>query len=437
MRSRLPLLLLLTVFLCASAAAQSLHERLFPKAGEQAGSAAKVTTHGDYPQQCLQFTWYDSLSRWDTVSQSTFTYTQHGLLAEELRSFYNNGSFNPSYRQLLRYDAQQRLDSAIGMNWNGASWDTTTGNAYDYNANDALTTFWRLSWNGQGWDTTQGYHDEITYHTGNVQASSLESDWQTGVWVPTDSTYFGVDGNMEWDTVIALTFSGIGWTPVEKLVGLTWQDFAAEKPLTGTYQTYNGNTWELYRRFRAHYGPGSMATRVWDTYNAPDWDSTSKEVENYDIHGHATYWHTYVWVGAWLLYDSELNTYTYNGSGNMLVRVREMYDGYLYRYDRRFEYANFFTEAAAPAEPGLQASAYPNPMQVNDEVLHFDLGDAATGKVQAALYDLQGRLRAETFAPAGLGRLDFPVSPSLENGCYIYRVRTAKGEATGRVVLQR
>jgi hypothetical protein len=99
----------------------------------------------------------------------------------------------------------------------------------------------------------------------------------------------------------------------------------------------------------------------------------------------------------------------------------------------KYVYGSFFTYAADAEVQHIQVSAYPNPCT---DHLHFGFDSPPKKPVHIALYDLQGCLRMQTTMHSEVKEFAVPISESLENGAYVYRITTAQGHASGKVVVQ-
>jgi Secretion system C-terminal sorting domain len=326
------------------------------------------------------------------------------------------------------------LTNTDEFDWNGLAWDSTYRSSLSYDLYGNRVYYWTFAWNN-GWDTTFGYRSNFQYRNGSQVEIKVNEVWQSSLagWNLQDSTIYHYNLANEWDTVSYYFHSIIGWTPEQRVVDITWHDFSNELSLTGRKQNF-GSIWEDYERYRITYGPNESETWVTDVYNAPNWDSARKEVYINDYHEHQTAYEYYEWSGGWLLNSSELNDYTYDGNGQTTLRIREYYDGSNYVNERRFEYSNFFAGIASTQIPTLEVIAYPNPVA---DHLHFKLEGPQNGPVQIALYDMQGRLRAQTIAPYACEEVQIPISDLLADGIFVYRIQTKSGQATGKVVVQR
>ncbi len=410
-----------------------IHRPLHEDEGRQLTVASKVSSHNDRPQLYTTFSWMDSLSAWDTISQTTLSYDGNGYLVEEVTSNYLGNAWIPSFRALYVHDVNGRYIDERYFDWNGASWDSTIRYVSAYDAVGRPNLFLIIQWNGTAWDTINGTRSVYTYRNVDQVESRVKSRWQTlqSTWTLIDSTWYSYDAANEWDTVTTYSYAGPGWTVSNRTVGYTWYDFSKRLPYTGRYQTY-GTGWTDYTRYRAIYGANDSQTFVYHTYNAPNWDSTGKEVFVYDAQEHLIDYQYYDWIGAWEQSDGQLNHYTYDGTGQTLELVREQFDGYLYRFDRRFVYANFLVGIAIPTLPAIKVRAFPNPVA---DHLQFSVEQSKPGPVSIQLYDLQGRLRAETLVQHADGVIDFPIPVQLPSGSYSYRLITREGSATGKVMV--
>jgi hypothetical protein len=401
--------------------------------GGQATLAAKVSSHNDRPQLYTTFSWMDSLSAWDTLSQTTLSYDANGYLSEEITQNYIGNAWVPSNRALYVFDSNGRSLDERYFVWNGSSWDSTIRYVSAYDALGRPNLFLIIQWNGSAWDTISGTQSVYTYRNVDQVESRVKWRWRPlqSIFTLEDSTWYSYDAADEWDTVTTYSYAGPGWTASNRTVGYTWYDFSKRLPLTGRYQTY-ATSWTDYTRYRATYGANDSQTWVYHTYNAPNWDSTGKEVFVYDAQEHLLDYQYYDWIGAWEQSDGQLNQYAYNGIGQTLERIQQLFDGYLYRFERRMVYANFLVATATPTLPAIKVVAFPNP--VSDQ-LRFSVVQSKPGPVSIQLYDLQGRLRAETLVQLADGIIDLAIPAQLPSGSYSYRLTTREGSATGKVMV--
>jgi hypothetical protein len=397
-------------------------------------ASAKIASHMDTPLTCWEFAWTDSTSAWDSTQQTTFTYTINGHVQEEIISYYILGAFALSQRSVNTYTADGKLSDTWLFYRNGNAWDSTIERHYRYDAFGNDTLFYERNWNGLWWETTAGEYKVLTYRNVDQIETKVGSQWSfsQGIFVRNDSVVYTYNGNNAGASDTHYGWNGSAWDPSFRWLDYVWHDYSLQLPSAARKQVFN-TAWEDQERFRATYWPFNSPVAIYESYIAPNWDTTFKVDIIYDAQGHERSSEFYVYQSGWQLALGELNAYTYNGNGQTVERIRQSFDGITYLNDRKYVYDAFFVGAASPTTQSLDVQAFPNPAT---DRLQFRLRDVKPGQVQVQLYDLQGRLRAETRLAHAGEVIVFPISEQLENGCYHYRLTTKEGQATGKVIVQ-
>jgi hypothetical protein len=403
----------------------------------QSLSAAKVSSHHDTPLQCLEFVWLDSTSTWDSLAQTTFTYSINGALETSIRSNFDGSAFVLYERNQYAYYPDGSVKDKWYLYRNGNAWDSVAHDTYAYDAFGNTTVYLNYNYNGSNWDRVAGERKDLTYRNVDQIETQVGWQWQFNgqTWLRVDSIYYAFDGNNERMSDTHFGYSGVGWEPSFRWLDYSWYNFGKLLPSAGRKQIYSAPTWVDVERFTATYSPFDSPTAIFEQSMAPgQWDTAYKIVQQFDAQDHEILSEIYLYNGAFILYTGRQELYTYDGLGNTLERITRDNNGIAYNNAQRYLYANFFLAAPKATQPLVEVIAYPNPVQAD---LHLRLQLRQAGPVLVQLYDLQGRLRAETLSPYKGGELTFPLSETLENGCYLYHVSTKEGVADGKVVVQR
>ncbi len=397
-------------------------------------AVAKVTVHQDTPQLGTFFEWRDSLSDWDTTGQAIYTYYNDGKLAEEINYMYANQSFLPVNRSVYTYDSMGLTQEWTMQTW-GGQWDNFSKVNYTYDPFGNTTDYVEYNWLASAWDTAVCTRNSYTYHNVSQIASVTRRIWQgasLGYRIQ-DSTDHHFDLSNRWDTTTFYYANANVLIPETRIVDYVWHDFSKQQPSSGRIEKFT-TSWVDDRRFTATYSQNDSELWIYEKFVAPSWVNYGKESVTYDIEDHPVAIEYYGWIGAWELEQGELNTYVYNGNGQTLSRVRELFDGYLFRFDRKYVYSAFFTQATEATLPVVQVRAYPNPAT---ESIQFQLALDKPIAVTVQLLDMQGTLRTAATFNRAQNEITLPISDVLENGTYIYRITTATGQASGKIVVQR
>jgi hypothetical protein len=312
--------------------------------------------------------------------------------------------------------------------------DYRTETTYDSQSN--VTQYLNFFWTGAAWDTSYGQRNTYSYVFTDKIASRMEEFWDSTShqWNNSSLEQFTYPNATAWDTATLSLWDLGSWLPEERYVDVAWYDFEKGLAYAALNQGYGGSGWEDVARFRATFGAHDSQTIVWDEWSGNDWDSTTKDVIINDQHDHQTVNETYIWIGAWQQSNGYLSHYTYDAQDRTTEIIDEWFDGYIYRYADRHTYPSFFTGQNEPIALQINVNAYPNPC---DDQLTFGLEHLPKGAVQIQLYDLSGRLRMNSaFGNARGTEITVPISETLENGTYIWKVSAKSGVATGKIILQ-
>jgi hypothetical protein len=400
-------------------------------------SSQKVAEHEDYPERYIDLTWNNSLNQWDSTYRASFTYNPNGKVVESIYEYYNVNYFEPFSKTIYRYNALGQNDTTYYYSWNG-SWDYQDRRDMDFDAQGNPTLVMGYSWNVSQWDSAWGYRTTYNYVFGNRISYQLDEDWNAGIgwenWALTTAHFPDPSG---WDS-LAFAYWDMGgdWVWTERFVDATWHDFSKSIMLSGTLQQYDSITWANVLRFECTVSQYDSQLYLFDKWNGVSWDdSTDKIVRLMDSLDHMVVDDYYVRTTNWEVTDGYHYQYTYDTQGHTMEWVEEVFNLPNYEPNYKRMFFDFFTKRDDPQFPLPSFTAYPNPCA---DRLNFTWEkQGAAGPVEIKLLDLHGRMRMQTVAPAAGEEVSLPISEQLENGIYVYQVRTRAGVATGKVVVQR
>ncbi len=427
-------LILLTATGFAQRRLDTFKNKVHSHHGTQA--ASKAASHDDLPTMCNNFDWNDTLNQWDSTSRTHFTYFPNGDFAEVISEQYVGLTFVPSYRATYSFNNQTNTYKSINYNWNGSVWENSyrSDETRDVNGNPIL--FIDYFWNVSQWDTSGGERLNLSYVLVNKIGQSVSEVWNAGLWETRYREEYAWPNAQGWDSATFSDWNGSAWDYTERYVDVTWHDFPQFLATTARYQSYVGPQWEDGDRFTATFGTYDSYTQISEEWTGSSWVNSYKEVNVNDSLEHNTLFEDYIWNGQWDPSYAYATAYTYDLQGHTEEAIyQSSTNGGPFINNYRQVYSTFFTNAPDPDMATTSVQAYPNPCT---DRLNFMVELQQNGPVQIALYDLQGRLRAQTLTPAQVGQaITIPVSEVLENGTYVYRVTSKLGEATGKVAVQR
>ncbi len=401
---------------------------------------SRIAAHDDFPELALYFEKDLQLNQWDSTYRWTYSYFPNGDIAEQIGESYGGPGtgFVNNQRVANTFASPGNVASTAYSGWNGSAWSNQYQFTYAYDSQNQIIADWFYQWNGNQWDTVNGSRYTLGYVFSNRIASRVGESWNfsTSAWDLDYREDYNWPSAQGWDSVIYSSWNGGNWQNEERYIDVAWHDIDEDEPTAGLYQGYTGSLWENRERFSNQYGTNDGYIYIEENWNGTSWDSSYKEVVEIDSHGHDVGYLGYFYAGGWHLSGGNENTFTYDAQGRTLEEIDEYLDSLLFVVSvYKTVYPSFFTNAPEPTSLIANVTAYPNPCI---DKLNFQVELKQTSTVYIALYDLQGRLRMQTVTPARVGEdIALPISETLENSTYIYRLGTKEGEATGKVTVQR
>jgi hypothetical protein len=466
---------LLFTFTCIKAQIREAHEGGQTDFGKMpfqeiaiAGSQkTQATAVDDYPQWALYFLW-DGLA-WDSSLQRTYTYRPDGEIAEYIQTSIDTAAPHPITKVSLDYDAANRIIQASETYWDGSSWLPFNDNVYQFDSHGNRTAVFNKSWNGLGWDTLNGSwrtatisytlgglvdsmeteHYDATLQQWNlngrlVQRFSPDSlltyqrraffDQNSMNWVDFVLKTYHFNANQAWDT-LEYYVGNVG-TPLahrSTTIWSAWHNFEKQLPLQYEEYTYQ-TTDTLHYRFHSTYGAFDSNVQYEEYFYQGAWDSTAIREADFDTMGNNTRQETFFpFSGTWMINYGQRHHWTYDAQWHTVEEWHETKSlGSPYIPAFRWLYAQFFTSAPDPTSSNVDLVVYPNPCT---DQLNFRVEGVQGQTVQITLYDMQGRLRMQSFAQLNGGEVKIDLSESLESGTYCYRFSTGKRTTSGKIVV--
>ncbi|MFN8396393.1 MAG: T9SS type A sorting domain-containing protein [Bacteroidia bacterium] len=401
------------------------------------GKASTVSI--DYPEVCIGFDWNASASRWDSVDRTEFSYVNTGGLQEKLGWLYNGNSFILNSRETHHYNAAGYDSLTLAEEWSGSAWEPDYKFDRTFDAYGNVTQSIGSTWNGLAWDTSSGYRATFTYHPNTAVASVIQESYAVGSgWNPDYQQTWSLDGLGRWDTVTGYLPDQSGWIPDKRLLDMHWRDFELKQPDSARFESFDTGSWEDFQRFRVTYG--QFDSQEW-IYEKPGlgWQPTDRFIFNYDSHGYEVLNEAYAWNAGWNLFDGIITHLTYDSIGQRTEVWTEVLSSGNYENDRRQVYLDFFTARPEPAAAGFQGLVlFPNPLDNLHQDLQLLPSSHSSGPALLELIDMQGRLVFQSpIQLLGNNSTSVKLPDHLLRGAYFCRIRTAKGDTAGQLLLVR
>lgn len=409
--------------------------------GEWPVAANKVSSHEDRPSNVMVYSWWSHLT-WDSLYYETNAYAPNGLLQETTHfEFVPGQGLLKRFKWAFEYDSQDRRVLATQLNWNGSAFTNfyRAETYYDGNGKDSVDYqyYWAQTVSGYDWDTVDGLQHLITYAPGGEMTQEVYAVWTEttsgSYWLETSKNEFHYATNGELDSTYFYHFSNGAWMLDGRRVDYQWHDYGMNQVASYTVQLPGGG-WNDWSRIGCTYN-GIDSDCTTENFVNSVWDSTSIRLKRYDTAEHLILEENRIHQqGLWTLDEGTRYNYAYDSLGSTIEMFSEVWQHGIqnYRQDLKYVYGSNFVGTEPSAMLELSMQVYPNPAA---DLLSFDLGEPSHGPVTIQLVDLTGHLRLDCRSAAIGSKIEVELPASLETGTYIYRVTTAKGQATGKVSL--
>lgn len=400
-----------------------------------------TTTYYDTPAQATYYIWemQTTVPYWRVVKQHTYTYSTTGKKTSEIVLSRTPTGGWQNYSQVFWEANAQDLDTNVRYyNPGGTGWVLAGRNEIHYDPYGNITINWNISNLQSGQFDTTGYKMDYVYYN----TSLIDSAWMSG-WMPgagwrlqrLHANHYTVP--TEWDEHAEYDLVQGNWQPSNRELDVTWYDFAQGLPSSKVVQghTINGAFINDKRMTYQYFPNGNTDVHI-ENWNVNTWRLQQWQHRECDSWGQDTlyqeYWYS---INSWTLTGANRMVHTYNTQGNTLQTIRQVWSQNtpVYTNYDRWDYLTTLPTSTVMAAT-MEVQAYPNPVT---DVLHFTVGLPDDAPAEVALYDMQGRLRAQTRTVIQNADITMPIAQPLENGTYTYRLLTDKGNATGKVVVQR
>ncbi len=185
--------------------------------------------------EMLISSWDSSISQWEFVYKSNFTYNPDGTIASELESLWDGSSWQPMGKTENTYDAGGNLITELFYYWyedtsewvvsgktdniynaNGSIllttnyfWDPGTSDwigtyreEYTYNSNWQLLVINYLTWESAGSQWINDYRDEFTYDEFQNISRVTGTQWMEGIWYLEYKNEFTYNNNFSFNDLV-------------------------------------------------------------------------------------------------------------------------------------------------------------------------------------------------------------------------------------------
>lgn len=397
----------------------------------------------EQPQLALGFNWDDSLQQWgDTIERLTHSYQGNlelpqttlqerkvngawkklyfterqwnadGLMAEEYVEKWENGQWEPFYKEVFTYDPQGQLTKAVYLTDVSFGYDTSGvelyDNQYDAFGNLRETTLDAKYYGDPGFQPQ--WRDTRTYDSNNEMTSRKYESWF----------------NQSWET---------NWFRRN----IQWHDYSNNQAAQSKLDVYNSNQiiedslWYVYdwkpnnsyTEYRLAFDPLFIA-----------WDSTHKRVHNFDAHGHLEVLENYLWessLNTWRLLNGDLRTNFHTVDNHLSAYESERFGAWttVYQKEIRWEFYNFTVGAEEAIEDASFAAWASHPVGQTAELFV----DGRPGNLSLVVSSLAGKILRRIERPHAGGTQVHAFEMGLPSGLYLYDVELGGAKAAGKLVI--
>lgn len=355
----------------------------------------------EYKLDSLQlYYWDDPIAPMDWLMQQRLHYTYNNggsnytnflqLLKDNNTSLWNNSS-----QSIRTFNVDDKLESDIFQNWDGAQWVNSTKLEYTYDGsgnNDVNTTYYYgiMDW-------VLSSQQLMTYNGSDLITESIAQQW-AGSWTNVQKTTYTYSGDLlmeqahyNWDVSDwAVTASSRN----------TYTYNMSDQLETNTQETYSGG-WLNNLLITYTYNGDYIMDIVVQTWNGA-WENLSQHIISYDVNNIQDEQITNSWSGsAWI---ASLKYVFYINQVGLNITQNDL----------------------------LQGRAYPNPFTHN---LNISLKSPLEHEGYLQLYDLQGKELSNTKLNEGVKTLTLN-NPYLSKGIYFIKVASDSQNHTFKVIKQ-
>jgi hypothetical protein len=415
----------------------------------------------------LDYDWDTTNTTWKLTKGKTYTYNALGQLTEAQTDNNVANVLQPSMKYRYNYNGQWHIVRRLAYQWDSGSWQLAYRAIWNVDSHGNITSLTGDQFSVT-WHTVYADSTSYTYTLGDKIASKLfqRKNLNTGQYENAiRETYayspdslvveyvYGWWSGSQWDNrreeylydnngVLLKTTEYLGqdsvWQKHKEYRWISWHDQSRMLPLFYEEDQFIPDSILPINqtRHRLIYGPNDSRVNYDERFIQQQWDSTSYWTLDRDPQQHVTQFEYYYKTPDWEFIAGQRSHFTYDSNLKVTEERHEIrpfqHPSYVGTY--RKTYGNFLLlSESAPFTVSPQAKVYPNPCS---DRLKIEW-DATTLPLEICLYDLQGRLRAASICPnAANGVVEVPISETLENGCYLFRVRSAENESTGKIIVQ-
>lgn len=366
---------------------------------------------------------YDSFTNsWNPQNKEYNNYNNNGLLIAKRNYYFSSPNWQPSYRDSIVYNSNNKPIEEMGQNWDNVSnnWgNITTKTTYTYNSNNKLIAEEHFQWD---WITnTLTPFSKTTYSYNAAMQPTLElgMNWDnaTSTYMNNYQNVYKYDSNGKINLAYMLSYnsSSNSWDTTVRIVNIIWY-----KWYSSDIEDINNKNLISNFEFQVRTGPGVYLPTFKVSHTYDPIDDRILTNDNYS-------WDT--GTNSWKKQNgSQQYQYTRDASHNNMVIESIEKDWYnhlnAYRNYYKISYRNpqYMTSVKNFDNSINGYLIYPNP---SSDQLYISINNMPSNEeLQVKISNLQGQ---EIIYQKLLNHQSLNVS-DLSNGIYILQIQTSNGK---------
>ncbi len=427
--------------------------------GTRGGSAQNSFVEGDFDLS-QYWNWPGGVKTNNRLYEKT--YDANNRMTQQVTKAWNNSAWENQLRETFTFSAQG-LTNSLYEEWDGNAWIGSYRRFFTLDASGNQLVVQRDNWSGGNWLGIEKI--TYTYNASNQVLVATYQDFVGGNWQNDNrnTNTYDINGNRIGTTSEAWNTGTSTWEFYGRRV-LTYT--AANLLQIETYQNYVGGNWvDNYRTTKSYNAQNYILESILENYSNGTWQNSQKTTYTPNTAGLDTETLVYNWSsGNW--FEISRNRRTYNASGNLLTDLTSYYsngtwnDGYnsvytynsdnnlftlLYQEDfgnglqnvyRRLYYYETYEDGTngITTIPTLTSTVLPNPFTIN---VAIQVNATTNGNHTFEVYNMAGqRVHTESrHLTPGQQTIVWEGS-DVPKGVYFYKINSASGVASGKLVKQ-
>ena len=363
-----------------------------------------------------QWKW-DTVVLYNTTNQPTYLYSQvldaGGNVLQQLVEKRNNNAWVNYLKIDIGYE-NGRMKTATNTAWVGGVWQDVTRitAAYDF-AGRVIAELIEQYKNG-GWSNYRLRH--YAYTQQNQKLQMMQEKWSNGSWENDLKTDYAYDNDGHLESVISqFSETGEDWINGMKLA---YTCDASGNYLEALASSFETGEWIAGNKIiYTNDARGNILSETYATLTGSAWVNEFRRIFTYDENNNNLTGKNELFAS--MTWNPEMSSaYIYYGKEYLLL-VDENY---------RFEASYKHFPLGLFEIPVSKLNIYPNPASTS-----FNMGDTDAGSRydEIGIYSLNGKLIKKVTFPS---LMDINVT-DIENGAYLIRAISDKGNGTGKIII--